>query len=404
MASFSDHDVVIAATARTPIGRAHKGRLLQVRPDDLATLALRAALDNVPQLALTEVEDLYLGCAQPQDEHGQNIARRVAVLLGEDRLPAATVNRFCASSLQAARMAFHAIRAGEGEAYLVGGVECVSRYGNVTEAPHPGFQDAHHRARVQLQESPVWSDPRDEHALPDVYIAMGGTAEFVARRTGTSRRDQDDYALLSQHRAGAAINSGFYARDITPVPLPDGTVMDTDDSPRPATTAEKLATLPAAFVEGGTVTAGNACPLNDGAAAAVLLSGVKARALGITPLARILSTGVSGLSPEIMGLGPVDSSRMALQRAGLRVEDIDIVELNEAFAAQVVPSARTLGIDEERLNPYGGAIALGHPFGATGVRMLGTLIHGLHESDGQFGLATLCVGGGQGMAMVVERL
>lgn len=398
------NDAVVVAIGRTAIGRARKGTLAGIRPDDLAAQTFRAVWDRVPGLLPEDIEDLYLGCAEPHDEHGQNIARRIAVMLGADRLPGSTVNRFCASSLQATRMAFHGIRSGEGDAYLVGGVECVSRYQPVGMAENPLFGDSHERAIAIVEAGDSWTDPRTSGLLPDVYLQMGYTAEFVARTTGTSRQEQDEYAAFSQQRAQRAVESGFHAQDIIPVTLPNGTVADTDDCPRQGTTAEGLAALNPAFLPEGTVTAGNACPLNDGASAAVVMSYAKARDLGLQPQARILSSGVSALSPELMGLGPVASSRLALSRAGLSAADMDIVELNEAFAAQVLPSARELGVDLQKLNPYGGAIALGHPFGSTGVRMLTTLIHGLREQDGRFGLATMCVGGGQGMAMVVERL
>jgi acetyl-CoA C-acetyltransferase len=330
----------------------------------------------------------------------------VAIRLGHDTLPGATVNRFCASSLQATRMAFHALRAGEGEAYLVGGVECVSRYQQHEPANDPAYAAAGARTREIAESGQIaeWLDPRDRDEQPDIYIPMGLTAENVAALTGTTREEQDAFAARSQQRASAAVASGFFADEIVPVTLPDGTVVTDDDGPRPGTTVETLAGLNPVFIEQGTVTAGNACPLNDGASAAVIMTGRKARELGIEPLARIISTGVSGLSPEIMGLGPVESSRLALERAGLTPDDLDIVEINEAFAAQVIPSAKQIGVDLEKVNPYGGAIALGHPFGSTGVRMLTTLMHGLREQGGRYGLATLCVGGGQGMAVVVENL
>jgi acetyl-CoA C-acetyltransferase len=402
--SWDPDDVVIAAIGRSPIGRARKGSLVQMRPDDLATQIIQAVVERVPGLLDDPVEDLVLGCAQPQDEHGQNIARRVAVQAGLDQVPGSTVNRFCASSIQATRTAFHGIRSGEGDAYIVAGVECISRYRPAEESSNPLFAEAHARARAQATGTSEWHDPRDQGALPDIYIPMGLTAEFVARHTGTTRQEQDAYAARSQQRAVAAQQAGVLAREIIPVRLPDGTVVDADDSPRPGTTVEKLAELSPAFVPNGTVTAGNACPLNDGAGAAVVLSGRRASELDVQPLARIRSSAVSALSPEIMGLGPVDATRIALQRAGMTVKDLDTVEFNEAFAAQVVPSARRLGLNEETLNPHGGAIALGHPFGATGIRMLGSVINNLQILDGQLGLATLCVGGGQGMAMVIERL
>lgn len=403
MNEFLDDDVVIVSAVRSPIGRARKGSLVDMRPDELAVQVFDAAMSRVPGLRAEDVEDLYLGCAEPHDEHGVNIARRVAVRLGYDGVPGATINRFCASSLQAARLAFHALRAGEGEVYLVGGVECVSRYRDIDMAEDPAFAEAGARTRA-ITQIESWGDPRETGALPDVYIPMGITAENVAALTGTTRQEQDAFALRSQQRASAAIAAGFFADEIVPVTLPDGTVVDTDDGPRPSTTLEALAGLNPVFVADGTVTAGNACPLNDGGAAAVLMTGRKARELGVQPLARILSTGVSGLSPEIMGLGPVQSSKVALARAGLKPEDIDITEINEAFAAQVIPSAKQIGVSLDTVNPYGGAIALGHPFGATGVRMLTTLMHGLREQGGRYGLATLCVGGGQGMAVVIENL
>lgn len=402
--NWDPDDVVIAAIGRSPIGRAKKGSLVSIRPDDLATQVVQAVIERVPGLLDGPVEDLVVGCAEPHDEHGANIARRVAVQAGLDQVPGSTVNRFCASSIQATRTAFHGIRSGEGDAYIVAGVECVSRYRPSTDSENPIFAEASARARRQAAETSQWVDPRDQGAFPDIYIPMGLTAEFVARHTGTTREEQDAYAARSQQRAVAAQEAGVLAREIIPVTLPDGAVVDTDDSPRPGTTVETLAGLNPAFLPDGTVTAGNACPLNDGAAAAVVLSGRRAAELGVTPLARIRSSAVSALSPEIMGLGPVDATRIALQRAGLGVGDLDAVELNEAFAAQVIPSARQLGLDEDTLNPHGGAIALGHPFGATGVRMLGSLINDLQALDGHLGLATLCVGGGQGMAMVIERL
>ncbi|WP_427005857.1 acetyl-CoA C-acetyltransferase [Pseudarthrobacter sp. H2] len=400
-----DNDAVIVAIGRSPIGRAGKGTLTAIRPDDLAAEVFTGILAKVPDLPLSEFEDLHLGCAQPQDEHGWNMARRVAVQLGADLLPGTTVNRYCASSLQGARMAFHAIRAGEGRGYLVGGVECVSWYGENREAANPGFAEASARTARIVSTGAAWSDPRLEGLLPDYYMSMGHTAENVAALTGTTRSEMDAFAARSQQRAVASAANGFFAREIIPVTGPDGQVFSADDGPRPGTTAEKLAGLKPVFREDGTVTAGNACPLNDGAAGSVIVSAELARDYGLKPLARIVSTGVTGLSPEIMGLGPVEASRMALRRAGLGIKDIGIVELNEAFAAQVLPSARQLGIDiDEQLNPHGGSIALGHPFGATGVRLLTTLINGLDTRDQQFGLATMCVGGGQGMAMVIERL
>jgi acetyl-CoA C-acetyltransferase len=404
-------EAVIVAAARSPIGRAVKGSLAGLRPDDLAAAMVQAALDQVPQLDAGELDDLHLGCGEPYDEHGANMARRVAVQLGLDGLAGTTVNRYCSSSLQTTRMAMHAIKAGEGQAFVSAGVECVSRYvepaaaGSVPERfIHPRYRDAIARTERIADDNERWTDPREDGLPPDVYIGMGQTAETVATSRGISRREQDEFAARSQQRTEQAIADGFFAREITAVTLPDGRVVDTDDGPRPGTTYEKLAALQPVFREDGTVTAGNACPLNDGAAALVVMSDVRARELGIEPLARVVSTGVSGLSPEIMGLGPVEASRRALALAGMTIGDVDLVEINEAFAVQVIASARELGIDEDRLNVHGGAIALGHPFGMTGARIATTLINGLRARDGQYGLETMCVGGGQGMAMIIERL
>jgi acetyl-CoA C-acetyltransferase len=402
-------EAVLVATARSPIGRAVKGSLTSMRPDDLAVQMLRAALAQVPELDPHDIDDLVLGCAQPGGEAGFNMARVVAVLAGMDHLPGTTVNRYCASSLQAIRMAFHAIKAGEGDAFVAAGVEAVSRFGKgipdgYPDTENPVFAGAKQRtARLSAGEL-SWADPRSAGELPDMYLAMGETAENVAEMEGISRQAQDEFAVRSQNRAEKAAADGFWERDITPVTLADGTVVSRDDSPRAGVTLEAVAQLKPAFRPNGTVTAGNACPLNDGAAVVVVMSDRKAAQLGVTPLARIVSTAVSGLSPEIMGLGPVDASQRALARAGLSVSDLDLVEMNEAFAAQVIPSARRLGVDEDRLNVHGGAIAVGHPFGMTGARIATTLIHALQERDGQFGLETMCVGGGQGMAMVLERL
>ena len=404
-------EAVIVAAARSPIGRALKGSLRDLRPDDLAATIVGAALAQVPQLDAAQIEDIYLGCGEPYDEQGANLARRVAVQLGLDGLPGATITRFCASSLQSTRMAFHAIRAGEGDVFVSAGVECVSRYSHPTTAGvgaerfvHPGFADARARTARMAGRDGRWSDPREAGLLPDVYIAMGQTAENVAALRGVGREEQDRFAVRSQNRAEQAIADGFFVREITPVTLPDGSVVVRDDGPRPGTTYEKVAALEPVFRENGTVTAGNCCPLNDGAAALVVMSDRRAAELGITPLARIVSTGVSALSPEIMGLGPVAASRQALARAGMTIGDVNLVEINEAFAAQVIPSARDLGIDEDKLNVHGGAIALGHPFGMTGARIATTLINALRARDKQIGLETMCVGGGQGMAMILERL
>ena len=403
-------EAVIVSTARSPIGRAFKGSLVSMRPDDLATQMVRAALDKVPALDPHDIVDLMMGCGQPGGESGFNIARVVAVELGYDFLPGVTVNRYCSSSLQTTRMAFHAIKAGEGDAFISAGVETVSRFasGNADSWPdtkNPLFNEARERADAAKESgATAWTDPRDNGELPDVYIAMGETAENVALYTGISREDQDRWGVLSQNRAEEAINSGFFAREISPVTLPDGTVVSTDDGPRAGTVYEKISALNPVFRPDGTVTAGNACPLNDGAAAVVIMSDTKAKALGLTPLARIVSTGVSGLSPEIMGLGPIEAVKKALGYAKMSISDIDLFEINEAFAVQVLGSARALGIDEDKLNVSGGAIALGHPFGMTGARITATLLNNLATHDKTFGIETMCVGGGQGVAMVVERL
>ncbi|MFM9370475.1 acetyl-CoA C-acetyltransferase [Streptomyces sp. Da 82-17] len=402
-------EAVIVATARSPIGRAFKGSLKDMRPDDLALQMVRAALAKVPALDPADIDDLVLGCGQPAGESGFNMGRIVAVLAGLDGVPGTTVNRYCSSSLQSTRMALHAIKAGEGDVFLSVGVETVSRYGKgnadgLPDTRNPLFDEAQARTEKFAAGGQVWRDPRADGLVPDAYIAMGQTAENVAQLKGVTRADQDAFGVRSQNRAEQAITDGFWARDITPVTLPDGTVVDADDGPRKGVTLDAVSALKPVFRPDGTVTAGNCCPLNDGAAALVVMSDVKARALGLTPLARIVSTGVSGLSPEIMGLGPVEASRQALRRAGLGIGDIDLVEINEAFAAQVIPSARELGIDEDKLNVNGGAIAVGHPFGMTGARITSTLINSLQWHDKQFGLETMCVGGGQGMAMVVERL
>jgi acetyl-CoA C-acetyltransferase len=404
-------EAVVVSTARSPIGRAFKGSLKDVRPDDLAATIVRAALDKVPQLRPVDIDDLYLGCAEPWGEHGSNMARVVAVLLGYDHLPGATVNRFCSSSVQTTRMAFHAIKAGEGDVFVSAGVECVSRYKGFAGAGqsakdwlNPLFAPAEERTQATAASNETWHDPREQGLLPDVYMAMGQTAENVATWRGVSRRAQDEWGVESQNRAEKAQVDGFFAREITPVTLPGGSVMTKDDSPRAGVTLEAVESLQPVFRPGGTVTAGNCCPLNDGAAALVVMSDTKAQALGLTPLARVVATGVSALSPEVMGLGPVEASRQALGRAGMTIDDMDLVEINEAFAAQVLPSAEDLGIDLDKLNVHGGAIALGHPFGMTGARITTTLLNGLQARDGQFGLETMCVGGGQGMAIIYERL
>ncbi|MEE1650523.1 acetyl-CoA C-acetyltransferase [Brachybacterium sp. J144] len=402
-------EAVIVAVARSPIGRARKGSLKDVRPDDLAAQMIRAALDQVPQFDPATIDDLQLGCAIPEGYQGGNLARTVAVRLGLDTVPGATVTRFCASSVETTRSAFHAIVSGEARAVISAGVESISlSTGKLMEedARDPLFQQAWERTEKRAtREIPApWHDPREDGELPDAYITMGQTAENVAELRGVTREAQDEYAVRSQNRAEAARESGFFARDITPVTLADGTVVDADDSPRAGVTLEAVSALDPVFRPGGTVTAGNCCPLNDGAAALIVMERGYAEELGITPLARVVATGVSGLSPEIMGLGPVEATRKALALADLTIDDIDLVEFNEAFAAQVLPAAEDLGIDHDKLNVHGGAIALGHPWGSTGARLTTTLIHGLQEREGRYGLVTLCVGGGQGMALILERI
>jgi len=381
-----------------------KGSLIDCRPDDLAATIVAAALAKVPQIEAGMIDDLMLGCGEPSGESGFNMARVVAILAGLPGVPGVTVNRFCSSSLQTIRMAFHAIKAGEGDIFVAAGVETVSRFmhGMADSGPHnPLFAQAEERTAEQMQGADSWDAPR---GLPDIYIAMGQTAENVRLLEHVSRREMDEFAALSQNRAVQSQQNGFFAREITPVTTPGGTLVSKDDGPRPGTTVEVLATLKPVFRPDGEITAGNSCPLNDGAAAVVVMSDSKARELGIIPLARIVSSGVSALNPEIMGLGPIDASRQALARAGMTIDDIDLVEINEAFAAQVIPSARRLGIAWDKLNANGGAIALGHPFGMTGARIMNTLLNGLQTADKTFGLETMCVGGGQGMAMIVERL
>ncbi|MGP0021994.1 MAG: acetyl-CoA C-acetyltransferase [Streptosporangiaceae bacterium] len=403
-------EAVIVATARSPIGRAGKGSLASIRPDDLTAQIVTAALAKVPQLDPADVSDLILGCGLPGGEQGFNMARVVAVLLGHDHLPGTTVNRYCSSSLQTTRMAFHAIKAGEGDVYISAGVECVSRFAKGSsdswpDTQNPAFSDARRRTeRIAAGEAGPWHDPREDGLVPDIYVAMGQTAENVAELRGITRQEQDEFGVRSHNLAEKAIANGFWQREITPVTLPDGSVVAADDGPRPGTTIEKVAALKPVFRPDGTVTAGNCCPLNDGAAAVVVMSDLKAAELGITPLARIVSSGVTALSPEIMGLGPVEASRQALARAGMAIDDIDLVEINEAFAAQVIPSYTDLGVDLAKLNVNGGAIAVGHPFGMTGARIATTLLNSLQFHDATLGLETMCVGGGQGMAMVFERL
>lgn len=398
-------EAVIVSAARTPIGRAFKGSLKDLRPDDLAAFAVQAALEKVPALDPGTIDDVYIGCGLPAGEAGFNIAKVVNTLLGLDTVPGATVNRYCASSVQTTRMAFHAIKSGEGSVFVSAGVEAVSRSGNgnadIAGCENPLFEDA--RARTEAADSP-WHDPRRDGKLPDPYISMGHTAENIAALRGLSRTELDEFAVRSQNLAEKAIADGFWAREITPVPLPDGTSVSTDDSPRPGVTYENVSQLTPVFRPDGVITAGNACPLNDGAAAVLITSDTTASELGLKPLARIISTGVSGLSPEIMGLGPVDATRNALKHAGMTIDDIDLVEINEAFAAQVIPSYQDLGIDPDRLNVNGGAIALGHPFGMTGARLQATMLNSLDFHDKTTGLITMCVGGGQGMALILERI
>jgi acetyl-CoA C-acetyltransferase len=400
-------EAVIVSTARSPIGRAFKGSMTELRPDDLTATIIQAAMDKVPQLKPDAVDDLHLGCGLPGGEQGFNMARVVATLLGWEGVPGTTLTRYCSSSLQTTRMAMHAIKAGEGDVFVSAGVEMVSRFvkGNsdsLEDTQNPKFQDAQMRTLDKAENGAEDWGPAE--GLPDIYIPMGQTAENVALLKGVSRDDQDDFAYESQMRYQKAANEGFWEREITPITTPGGETVDKDDSPRANTERDKLGSLKPVFRPDGTVTAGNACPLNDGAAAVVIMSDTKAKELGIEPLARIVSTGVSALDPEIMGLGPVGATQQALKRAKMSIDDIDVAEINEAFAAQVIPSARELGIDFEKLNPHGGAIAVGHPFGMTGARITGTLLNGLQHRDGTFGLETMCVGGGQGMAMIIERL
>ncbi|UZJ24064.1 acetyl-CoA C-acetyltransferase [Rhodococcus antarcticus] len=402
-------EAVIVSTARSPIGRAFKGSLASIRPDDLAAQMIAAALAKVPELDPNTINDLMLGCGLPGGKQGFNMARVIAVQLGYDAVPGTTVTRYCSSSLQTTRMALHAIKAGEGDVFISAGVESVSSFasGNSDSLPdtrNPLFAEAEARTATAAQGGVTWHDPRADGLIPDAYISMGETAENVAQVTGITREEMDRWGVRSQNRAEEAIKAGFFEREITPVTLADGTVVSTDDGPRAGTTYEAVSKLKPVFRPDGLITAGNACPLNDGAAALVIMSDTKAAELGLTPLARVVSTGVSGLSPEIMGLGPIEASKRALALAGMSISDIDLVEINEAFAVQVIGSARELGIDEDKLNVSGGAIAVGHPFGMTGARITTTLLNNLSTHDGTFGLETMCVGGGQGMAMVLERL
>src|SRR5213080_1160258 len=379
-------DAVIVSAARTPIGRSAKGSLVDARPDDLAAFAIKAALDKVPELPREEIVDVAVGCGFPEAKQGMNLGRRVALLAGlPATVPGTTVNRFCASSLQTIRIAFHAVRAGEGDAFVAAGVESITQVNG-----YPKSEEEIHPALFG-----------DDAPIANVYIPMGLTAENVAERWDVSREDMDRFAQQSQERAVGAQDSGFFAREITPW---DGVAAD--DGPRRESSLEKLAELEPAFKPDGKVTAGNSCPFNDGAAAVVVMSDTRAKELGIAPRARIIASAVSGVAPEIMGVGPIEAVRKVLSQAGMTIEDVDVVELNEAFAAQVLPVCRELGIDPfgEKLNPHGGAIALGHPYGMTGARIMNTLLNDLDTLDGTIGLETMCVGGGQGMAMLVERL
>ncbi|MCQ3812358.1 MAG: acetyl-CoA C-acetyltransferase [Acidimicrobiia bacterium] len=397
-------EAVIVATSRTPIGRAVKGSLADIRPDDMSAFIIDDVIGKVPQIDGSDVEDVMWGCAQPAGEAGYNIARLSGLLAGLD-VPGVTVNRYCSSSLQTIRMAAHAVRAGEGDVFVSGGVECVSRFAAGASdrgGKNDKFAEAEARSAERTGEgTPTWSPPE---GLPDIYIAMGQTAENVAQAWNVSRERQDEFGVRSQNRAEAAQERGFFEREITPYPLADGTLVSTDDGIRAGTVIEKVSQLNPVFRPDGTVTAGNACPLNDGAAAVVVMSDTKAAELGVKPLARIVASGVAAVNPEIMGLGPIPAIAQVLDRAGMTIDDIDLVEINEAFAAQVIPSADELGIDFDKLNVNGGAIALGHPFGMTGARIMGTLLNGLEDADKTIGIESMCVGGGQGMAMIVERL
>ncbi len=397
-------EAVIVDAIRTPIGRAIKGSLKAVRADDLAAIPVKALMERNPEVEFAQTNDVMMGAASSFGEQGYNIGRNAALIAGVDHhVPACTVNRFCASSLQTIRMAFHAVTVGEGDQYLAAGVEAVSRAGlgagMMDETKHP-----------RLDGSP--------ESLYDVYIPMGLTAENVAERCSVTREQQDEWAVVSQSRAVDARDSGHFDPEIVPVPVPahkdvdkEGneidvpeTVVSKDDGPRPGTTMDVLAQLKPAFKENGTVTAGNSCPLNDGAAAVLVMSDEKAKALGVEPKARILASTVAAIRPEIMGLGPIPAIQALLKQTGMKIEDVDIVEINEAFAAQIVPCKEELRIPDERLNPFGGAIALGHPFGMTGARIMTTLLNGLRAIDGTYGIESMCVAGGMGQAMLVQRL
>ncbi len=399
-------EAVIVSTARSPIGRAFKGSMKDERPDDIAAQMVTAALAKVPELDPNSIEDLMMGCGSPAGEQGFNIARVVAVMAGLENVPGVTVNRYCSSSLQTIRMAAHAIRAGEGDAFISAGVEFVSRYGEGASdnafAVNAIFNDA--QARTAARTDAGATSWEAATGLPDIYISMGQTAENVAQQEGVTREAMDEWGVRSQNRAEAAIERGFFEHDITPITLADGTILAKDDGPRAGVTLEAVSGMKPVFRPDGLITAATACPLNDGAAAIVVMSDTRAAELGIKPLARIIASGVSGLNPEIMGLGPIEACRQAMARAGMSIADIDLVEINEAFAAQVLPSADALGIDYDKLNINGGGIALGHPFGMTGARIMTTLINNLIETDTTIGMETMCVGGGQGMSMIIERL
>ncbi|MEI2820080.1 MAG: acetyl-CoA C-acetyltransferase [Marmoricola sp.] len=402
-------EAVIVSAARTPIGRANKGSLKDFRPDDLSALIIKSALEKIPALDPNTIDDLYLGCGLPGGEMGNNMGRIVSVLMGYDKIPGATITRYCSSSVQTTRMAFHAIKAGEGDAFISAGVETVSRFAKGTSDHIPGtrnelFNDGAARTAKYAEGGQDWHDPREDGLLPDAYIQMGQTAENVARMLKLDRKELDEFGVRSQNLTEAAIASGFWANEITPVTAPDGTVVTADDGPRAGVTYDAISQLQPVFRPDGVVTAGNCCPLNDGAAAVIVMSDTKAAELGLTPLARIVSTGVTGLSPEIMGMGPVEASKQALARANMTIDDIDLVEINEAFAAQVVPSYKELGVSLDRLNVNGGSIAVGHPFGMTGARLQNTMLNSLKWHDKSTGLITMCVGGGQGMALILERL
>jgi acetyl-CoA C-acetyltransferase len=384
-------EAVIVDGTRSPIGRAKKGSLKDVRPDDLAGYVVQKLMERIPEIDKSTINDLICGCGLPHGEAGFNVARPIVFLSGmPESVPGTQVNRFCASSLQAIRMAFHAIKVGEGDTFISAGVESSTR---VEPLPRGDFT---------VLNPKLFGDD----AIADVYIPMGVTAENVAEQYSVEREEMDRFAQQSQERSVAAQKDGFFAREITPIPLPDGTLFEHDDGPRPESTYEKLASLPPAFREGGKVTAGNSCPLNDGAAAVVVMEEEKAKSLGLKPRVRIIASAVSALNPKIMGVGPIEAVSRVLNLAGMTIDDIDVVELNEAFAAQVLPVCKEIGVDpfSDKLNPHGGAIALGHPFGMTGARIMNTLMNDLETMDRTIGLETMCVGGGQGMAMIVERI